>query len=319
MTQTFKVGDKVTHRSAGHGEITYGPFLGAFDSARYLMRATDGREWVAGAIELTAVPAFTVGDTVTSVFTSTSYEVLAGPFRSDEVTWYAVRHEDGREIKCGEWQLKPAPVTVDDDEIKPGDRVRVLAAAHRKETVGKIYKVLAADGSVTFHDPDVPGVHRYKVQAETGDIWSGTFYARDVERVTNTSSTPYAHDGTIYNLSAKYTDRGGDVWRFALIDGEAYGSCDGEAYEITAEYGTKLETAVRNWGPLTKVGSANDGNTVTHNDAVYMLGVRYLDSDGDGWTFERRDGRVVSAPGSWSRGKPLAVVVDNYGPLTTED
>lgn len=243
MEQTFKVGDKVNHRSAGHGEITYGPFSGAFDTNRYLMRATDGREWVSGAIELTAAPAFAVGDTVTGTFTRVSYEIIAGPFQSDEITWYAVRHEDGREIKRSEWELKPASVTLE-DTIKPGDRVRVLVdhANSAHVAAGDVFTVASLETSA------VAGVRTTGVPSRV----RGWFFSlTNVEKVAD-ASIPYAYDGTIYDLSAEYTDRDGDVWRFALIDGKAFGGCGGD-WDINASDFDTLEDLARLYGPLIRV------------------------------------------------------------------
>lgn len=57
-------------------------------------------------------------------------------------------------------------------------------------------------------------------------------------------------------------------------------------------------------------------NTFEHLGTVYEMGVRYTDDTGDVWTFRRdSEGVPVSTSDSWSEGRKLEYVVNEYGPL----
>lgn len=57
-------------------------------------------------------------------------------------------------------------------------------------------------------------------------------------------------------------------------------------------------------------------NSFEYRGTKYEMGDRYVDDSGDGWTFRRdSDGVPVSTPDSWSEGRKLEYVVNEYGPL----
>jgi hypothetical protein len=170
MTQTFKVGDKVAHRSFGAGEIAFGPYADASGTGNYVMKQEGGVHYVVSAGNLSLVAKFNVGDKVRSY--GDDYTVLAGPFRG-YTEWYVVEDEDG------------------------------------------------------------------KAMSATAD---------DLTAVESTNT--YAHDGVVYDLDARYRDRGGDVWAFTgnRLDGvptvTMYGNLDNRD---TVVY------IADTYGPLTRV------------------------------------------------------------------
>lgn len=84
MTETFKVGDRATHRTYGDLELTYGPFCSPFYPVAYLGRTESGVERIVRADSLEPAPKFSVGDTVEyTIGAPVRGTLVAGPFRSD--------------------------------------------------------------------------------------------------------------------------------------------------------------------------------------------------------------------------------------------
>jgi hypothetical protein len=96
----FQVGDRVTALRYP-GAVTYGPFSSTFDRhTMYVVKQDDGNERSYQATDLTALPAFAVGDTVTTNAGATG-TLLAGPYDSvhaDEVFWVLERSADGKHL-----------------------------------------------------------------------------------------------------------------------------------------------------------------------------------------------------------------------------
>jgi len=248
VTETFKVGQKVRHTHYGDGIVTYGPYKSTFGEDAYLVRREDGIEktWFGRFISALPEPSkFAVGDKV-AVHGRPEGTLVAGPFTGhfDDVTFWVVEHNDGGHTTPTEHVLskvadpKPEP-------IKIGDRVRVVYAKYAKyaeEAHGKLATVQSVTDGWT---PSTGEHHPYTLRV---DGLSGTYWARDVERVTD--EDVYEYDGVIYDLSAKYQDRDGDVWHFArfgdkvvgLIGSKPQNEDDGDPFTFAANY-----------GPLTRI------------------------------------------------------------------
>ncbi|MFJ6636605.1 phiSA1p31-related protein [Streptomyces sp. NPDC091376] len=153
MTE-FKAGDKVNHRAYGAGEITYGPFRGAFIETAYLTRFGNGRERVVNVEALTAFPAFAVGDEADyfpgAVFSypGTRVRLVAGPFKSEhhDTAIWVVEKANGTHMTPTENALRkvdePAP-----DTYTHGGVTYDLTASYR-DTDGDVWKFKRFDTGV---------------------------------------------------------------------------------------------------------------------------------------------------------------------------
>jgi hypothetical protein len=103
MAATFKVGDKVAHRTFGAGEVAFGPFEHNSGRDTYLLKE-EGSERHTLVIGEALSPAakFTVGDEVRSG--SVRYAVTGGPFRGPAHIWYAIT-KDGVDYQSNESYL----------------------------------------------------------------------------------------------------------------------------------------------------------------------------------------------------------------------
>ncbi|MEU0860644.1 phiSA1p31-related protein [Streptomyces griseofuscus] len=243
MTETFEVGQRVKHqnRTAEH-EVSYGPFTSPLGFVWYVIRNTDTlREDTARGSDLSAIPEppkFAVGDKVTSF--GDPYTILAGPFRGC-TEWYVVEDADGKALSATEDDL--VAVTVP-DPIKVGDRVRIVRATCATSTHGR--EGVITSTSETWRE-EQGDTHPYIVRLADDD----TVHVAEVERIDSTPADTYEHDGVTYDLSARYRDRDGDVWKFERIGDDVYGDFGVGAYPT--EGGWTLASAARHYGPLTRV------------------------------------------------------------------
>lgn len=247
MTE-FKVGDKVTHPHYDEmGEIKYGPYqkAGTYLTGYYLVDFGDDtcRE-LRGAC-LSAIPEppkFAVGDKVTP-HDGTPGRIVAGPFvsRGWSGEFWVVEGDDAKHNTHGTDYLTKV---VDPEPIKVGDRVRVVRAKYAEERHGQVGTVTSTteDYRAWCGDP-----HKYDVKFTDGN----SVYAAEVERVTDENA--YEYSGVVYDLTAKYRDREGDVWRFARVDGAVRGTCDEDGEARVRSYHATLERVVQDWAPLTRV------------------------------------------------------------------
>lgn len=206
----YKVGDKVKHVIRGTMEITHGPFG---EPTSYVARDDSGMEKAVVARNLTALPAaYTVGDRVR--YGASVVTIMAGPFlsasRSDTEFW-VVELASGGHATPRTTALTPLPAA---EPVKVGDTVRVVEddlGIRSGEFVGLVGTVAETGASYDMSQTKVrfgDGTGRH------GDKANGHWWCRKVEKVD-----AHIHDGVAYDLSAKYRDRDGDVWRFEDIDG----------------------------------------------------------------------------------------------------
>lgn len=239
----FKVGDKVTHRTWGAGEVAFGPFKRDGVENHYLMRQDrDGEHRLAEDDAMTLAAKFKVGDWVRGKFSSTDYTVHAGPFHA-HTEWYAVEDGDGKV-----WQAEVGDLTAAEPAttgLKPGDVVRIPSDYLRAADVkaGDLLVVKVAEfGQVHVHA--APGSRQR--------TWY--FDTEDVERAD--PSTVAVVDDVAYDLTARYRDRDGDYWTFKDVDGTVRGDCAGSDRDMSHNIDEDSETlagAVRKYGPLTRV------------------------------------------------------------------
>lgn len=97
MATTFKVGDKVEHRTFGAGEIAFGPFEHFSGSARYLMKNPRGVHHVVEDEAMTPAAKFKVGDKVKQH--GANLTIHAGPFYGGS-EWYAVEDARGKVLQA---------------------------------------------------------------------------------------------------------------------------------------------------------------------------------------------------------------------------
>ncbi|MFE5093255.1 phiSA1p31-related protein [Streptomyces sp. NPDC056638] len=250
MTE-FKVGDKVTlnTRAGTKATIEYGPYN---TSPTYLVKLIEGEDagvvFPAMAYVMKAAPAFAVGDMVNHRLLGT-VEITYGPY-TDTLgqVRYMIRLAGGSEQPMRAEMLtalpKPALVPV-------GTRVRIDRAAYAEESHGWLATVTNNTGTWRVENDDT---HVYRVRLDDGDhIW-----AAEVTPVDDTSTdifgmNTFEHNGTVYDLSAKYADRDGDVWSLARVGAvvRARMTRDGDG-PPTSDSNT-LATVVSSWGPLRKI------------------------------------------------------------------
>ncbi|WP_425837420.1 phiSA1p31-related protein [Streptomyces fractus] len=243
MATTFKVGDKVKHRTFGAGEVAFGPFEHFSGSDMYLMKEADSdRHVFSEPAALTLASAYEVGDKV-RVYADGGYTVKAGPFAGHATEWYVVGEADGVDYRANVGTLTREPEAA--AKFKVGDKVRVL--------------VDYADGaSVSKGDVfTVQNVYSDEIVTDGNGLTSRWFFKpANVELVDDANT--YTHDGVTYDLSARYRDKEGDFWTFRRIDGEArgnYRATDVDCSALINKYSDTLETVVSDYGPLTRVNA----------------------------------------------------------------
>ncbi|MFD9205938.1 phiSA1p31-related protein [Streptomyces sioyaensis] len=241
--QTFKIGDEATYGDKAV-TISGGPHVGY--SKWYVALGADGKEFPASADLLTLVPAFAIGDEVTYEYGGGG-KLIAGPFKSGyhDTPFWVLEKPDGTHMTPTQNSLtkvvKPEP-----DTIKVGDRVRVVedGANHADVKRGDEFTVTQAHerfGPLTIVVDDGAGGHWY-------------FRPEDVEKVADRSPNMFTHNGVTYDLSADYRDRDGDLWSFARVGDEVRGEFGtGYRRDFINGYSDTLESAVRRYGPLTRV------------------------------------------------------------------
>jgi hypothetical protein len=252
MTQTFKVGDKVEHRSFGKGEIAFGPFDAAFDAGVFLMAAEDGKHYIAVTDALTRPAKFAVGDKVKSRY-GTRYTVEAGPFFAPG-EWYALRtDESGNVVHSHADEVSVVELeSAADESIKVGDVVRILkdGAYHADVKAGDLFEVKRVFTDSFFDDEE-----RIKVDAgPDARMGQWTFRPEDFEKVP--ADKVAVHDDVVYDLAVRYRDRDGDYWTFAHVGDTVRGYCvdtDRSMAHMIDESSTLLAEAVRRYGPLARV------------------------------------------------------------------
>ncbi|MFI8084336.1 phiSA1p31-related protein [Kitasatospora sp. NPDC086009] len=244
--QTFKLGDKVAHRTFGQGVVRFGPYAPALsdEATRFLveLESHPGRHGTFDAGDLTAVPTYKHGDRVLAYGESCTVE--AGPFvdkYDPDRPWYVVKNADGSHETSSESRLKPAPA---DEPIKVGDRVRVLEAKHAEEFHGTTGRVIRTDGTWTPRDGEL---HPYRVELDNG----GIINARRVERITDDApaGSIFVYNSVTYDLTAEYRDQDGDVWRLTRdADGIPLATMGDIRFACRALHGV-----IDEHGPLTKI------------------------------------------------------------------
>lgn len=240
MTE-FKVGDKVKHNILGVVEVAYGPYTGTFGRKHSVIRLESGRETSVPADTLTALPAFAtfaVGDKVDHR-TFGAGTVAFGPFTHHSgPDHYLMVDDDSKHALVVADALTAAKA---DEPIKVGDKVRVLIDGAEFATVkaGDVFTVSEVrHGRVVVDAPLRVG----------GRSWY--FNLESVEKVTEPSK-PFTMRGVTYDLDAKYRDKDGDVWRFAIVDGSLVRGEMGSA--TIDQHSDLIADVVDNYGPLHKI------------------------------------------------------------------
>jgi hypothetical protein len=242
----FNVGDLVTLRTrpCAKAVVEYGPFDGR---DVYVVKMVDEptdpdavRTFTALASAMKKAPAFAVGDKVTQS-TGREGRLVAGPFNSrfGSHRFWVMELASGNH----EAPVEDALTKVDEPGIKVGDRVRVVHATHAEEQHGKLGTVTSTSETWT---PRGSNLHPYRVNVD-GESGDG-FYVERLERVDEADT--YTHNGVDYDLSAKYRDTDGDVWKFERVGDEVRGNYRDRAVE---EWDDTLADVARAYGPLTRV------------------------------------------------------------------
>ncbi|MEV4971994.1 phiSA1p31-related protein [Streptomyces scopuliridis] len=242
MTEkTFKVGDTITlnARAGAKAVVEYGPYN---TSPTYLVKLIEGEDagdvFPALAYVMKAAPAFTDGDKVR--VNDTEFSLHAGPFTSSYGDqFWVLERADG----AHSWAREDA-LTVVTDLVPIGTRVRIDRAKWAEQTHGMTGVVESNTETWRAEDDDT---HPYIVRIDNG---SGPHVA-ELTPVDEPADT-FEHNGIAYDLSMKYRDREGDVWRFARVDGVVRGDWGLHLRSISAEDST-LSYAVDHYGPLTKL------------------------------------------------------------------
>ncbi|MEU3986112.1 phiSA1p31-related protein [Streptomyces sp. NPDC026672] len=234
----FKTGDKVKHRSWGAGEIAYGPYLRDGSMDNYLMKREDGEHRFVDSEDMTLNGKFSVGDKVRGH--GTEYTVKGGPFFGPVYEWYAIEDARGTDYSINAGSLTLAESTPDADEaLKPGDVIRIptagLAGADVEEGDLLVVKEIDAYGNPVAHA--APG-------ARMDEWW---FQSGTVERFAGNT---YVHDGIVYDLSAKYRDNEGDVWKFS---GRLRGGVPNIYMHNPNNLWDTIASIADAYGPLTRV------------------------------------------------------------------
>jgi hypothetical protein len=175
---------------------------------------------------------FNVGDKVTALG-AISGVVKYGPVPSTFGTYalYVVEDETtGRERAYKESDLAPFAET-----FKAGDQATGVGS-------GQTYTILAG--------PFKDSRGQYYV-VRRGDGHEVPIHAENLRAVAQPANA-VVHDGVTYDLDAEYTDREGDPWRFAVVDGMVRGDY-GDRRGCITERSYEIGYAVSTWGPFRKI------------------------------------------------------------------
>jgi hypothetical protein len=242
VTETFEVGQKVRFHSR-EVEVSYGPFTSPLGFEWLVVRRPDGKEETVRKSDLSAIPGppkFAVGDKVQHPDEGPGV-IAFGPFvAAFDPEAFLVRFEDGRN-----WVVTPDRLTaVEPAPVKVGDRVRIVRATYAEETHGRVGVVTSTSESWRAEHGDE---HPYIVSlGRYGD----TVHVAELERIDSPAADTYEYNGVTYDLSAKYRDKDGDVWRFTRFGDRVTGAMGGAP--ASPEYRT-LRSTVDAYGPLTRV------------------------------------------------------------------
>ncbi|MER7922145.1 phiSA1p31-related protein [Streptomyces sp. NPDC096057] len=112
--------------------------------------------------------------------------------------------------------------------------------------------------------------------------------------------------------TAQYETRSRTVTETAVVLVLTEDEADDLRALITASASTPSRVSILE--ALTSPTGSTD--TFDFQGTTYEMGVWYQDDGGDDWTFRHSpDGLPVSTADSWSEGRTLAYVVQEYGPL----
>jgi hypothetical protein len=243
----FSVGDEVivTTRNM-RATVEYGPF-DCRDPEVYVVKLVDEptdpddvRTFTSLASVMKPAPKFSVGDKITGP-SCVPGTLTAGPFkRPDNSVFWVVEREGGYHAAVGEVFLMKTP---EPEPVKVGDRVRVVEDDRYFDT-GRFVGLV---GTVTdIGESRTP----YLVKFGDGDHGEedGQWYCAEVKRVTD--EDVYEYDGVVYDLSAKYRDRDGDVWQF---NRKRRGGVPNMYIDDEGNDWDTIESVYRSYGPLTRV------------------------------------------------------------------
>ncbi|MFD5504622.1 phiSA1p31-related protein [Streptomyces sp. NPDC127061] len=245
--QTFKVGDRVTVFKTSHGEVTYGPVPSTFGRAKmYAVQIDGGIEQMYQGGDLNAEPpAFIVGDVVTLRTSGSRATVEYGPYGVNGDI-YIVKlveppadSDNPREFSALVNVMTKVPALV-----PVGTRVRIGRAKWAEGSHGEIGVV---QSNTETWRADRGDVHPYIVRLDGG----GLPYVAELTPVDDEPADTFEHNGTVYDLSAKYEDRDGDVWRFARVGGDVRGEYEPE--NTIDSDSADLSFVARMYGPLKKI------------------------------------------------------------------
>lgn len=241
MTE-FKVGDKVRVLSGGDGVVTYGPVNSTFDTYKLFVVKQDGDEERAFKVsDLAALPAFAVGDKATHRWLGI-VEITYGPYMdTTDIVRYMIRLAGGSEQPMLPEMLTALPKPV---LVPVGTRVRVDRAKWAEECHGRAGVVTSNTDDWRADDDDL---HPYVVRLSNDN----TVHVAELTPVDEPTDT-FEHDGIVYDLSAEYKDRDGDVWRLVRrSDGQVWADFGEGADPQTC--GRVFTGVVRNYSPLRKL------------------------------------------------------------------
>ncbi|AKZ59191.1 hypothetical protein SAM23877_6146 [Streptomyces ambofaciens ATCC 23877] len=181
--------------------------------------------------------AFKVGDKVDHR-TFGKGEVVFGPFEHTMGSdFYLMKqeHDGAHALTAGEALTQAAKFKVGNKaQGTYSGRVYTIVGGPYRGPAGRTwYATESTDGMVTNNDED--------------DLLTVTPEPAKDEAIV---------DGVTYDLTARYRDRDGDYWTFKDVDGTVRGECssyDRDNSEHISSYSDPLESAVRNFGPLTRV------------------------------------------------------------------
>ncbi|MFF6928326.1 phiSA1p31-related protein [Streptomyces californicus] len=238
MSSEFKVGDKVRVLAGGEGVVTYGPFNSTFDTYKmYVVKQDGDDERAFKNVDLSPLPAFAVGDKVTSGLAE--YTLHAGPFtgRFGDHFWVLER-PDGTHV----WARADSLTKVEAPALVPvGTRVRVDRAKYAENIHGEVGAVTSNTATFAAEDDDR---HRYRVELGRD---AGFVYAAEVTPVDE-SADGFKYEGVTYKYGVPYTDCDGDTWTFERpTRAGAAPKSDSNSYRI----GESLAYVVDNYRPLT--------------------------------------------------------------------
>lgn len=251
---TFKVGDKVEHRTFGAGEIVFGPY----DTDYYVLKRTNGDHAQVRAEAMTSAPAFAVGDKAKLYRYPEPVTVVAGPFTNRYHTWYAIdsSHIDGVTTASADelTALETAPVST-----FTHDGITYDLTAEYRDSSGDVWqfsrdKVSGPDTEDNNDDGTPLARYRYSSSLDfAGRAWAWSLAEAvrawsPLTKITDAGNT-HTYDGITYDLTATYRDVDGDVWKLARVDGVVRA---GIGRPIRAS-SNPLTDVVDNYGPLRKV------------------------------------------------------------------